>query len=145
MASIWFLGSTDLPQFIITVLSNGLVGLAVAWIIERAPGWNTPPTWLPAWASANWPRFKRWTVFGGAVALPLVVAVVLYGAGPQFIGQTGVFASLAAQGLVMWLGTQVGHVVDPALMRALVKALIEMTPYIFNAKAQRSQDAKEMR
>lgn len=134
MASVWFLGSTDLQQFLITVLSNGLLGMAVAWIIERAPGWNTPPDGLPAWAIANWPRLKRWAVFAGAVALPLLVAVGLYGAGPAFLAQTGVFASLAAQGLVMWIGTQVGHVVDPALMRALVKVMIEIAPYVLKEK-----------
>lgn len=117
-----------LLALLVTLLKTGAVGVAVAWIIERAPGWNTPPTWLPATLVANWPRVKRWGVFVGAVALPTLIAVFFYGMGPEYLTQTGVWTALAVQGLAMWVATQAGHVVDPTLMRSFIKALIDLTP-----------------
>lgn len=130
MASIWFLGSTDLQQFIITVVSSGIVGAIISWVLERVPGWNEPPKWLPLWLISQWPRIKRWTVFAVAVALPFLVTIFVYGAGPDFIGLMGVWASLTMQGLVIWLFTQAAHVVDPARMIELIKLAIQLGPVL---------------
>jgi hypothetical protein len=132
MPSVWFLGTTDLPSFLITIISNGLAGMAVSWVIERAPGWNEPPKWMPLWLLGQWPRLKRWFVFVVAVALPTGVAVFAYQAGPEFLMQTGVWGGLAAQGLVMWMGTQVGHVMDPSVLRDVVKGLCQLAPDVLN-------------
>ncbi len=117
--------TSNLQEFVVTVLASGLVGVIVSWVIEQfIPGWHTAPAWLPKWVGKHWGAFKRWFVFAVAVALPFAAAWGLHDAGPAYWVQSKIYAYLAAQGLLVWLGTQFGHAIDPARLKPFLDQLI---------------------
>lgn len=133
MTSVWLLGSTDFQQFAIALGSNGLVGLVIAWVLEKAPGWASPPGWVPSQAWGQWPRLKRWFVFLLTVATPTLFTIVFHNAGPEFLAQRTVWGSLAMQGLVVWVFSQLGHVVDPGRLITLINVVIGYGPLLLEA------------
>lgn len=123
--SVFQLGTTDLSQFLIAILSSGLIGTIVSWFTEQLPGWKSAPTWLPLWMRTNWSGFKRWLMFATTVALPFGVAVAM-GNSLEFIAQTPFWQGLFVQGLVVWLGSQFGHGVNPMRVKPYATLLVDL-------------------
>lgn len=138
MVSVWPIGSTDLNLWLITVGNSGMVGLFLAWFLERLPGWANPPKWLlerlsPVWGGRVvklWPPLKFWGVFAVAVCLPLAFTIVYYQAGTAFISQQQVWGSLVIQGLLLWVSTQAAHVIDPKRLIEFMNVLIKYGPIL---------------
>jgi len=144
MVDIWPIGSTDLSSWIRAVLNTGLVALAISWFVERLPGWQKPPTWLllrlspeqGGWLVKLWPPLKMWSLFVVAVALPTLVTIFYYGAGPEFMAQRYVWGEMALQGLVLWAFTQAAHVVDPKRLIEFMGAVIKYGPMLLRLVEQ---------
>ena len=121
--SVFQLGTTDLQQFLIAITSSGLIGIIISWFTEQIPLWRAAPSWAPLWIKTNWSGFKRWLMFAVTVALPFLVALAM-GNSPEFVSQSPFWQGLVVQGLVVWLGSQFGHSVNPNRVKPYVSLLL---------------------